>query len=265
MRVGMVEAELEDLLEVAADTLRDEVHTVHARHVLLLEPGGGHPVDERHGEHAARGVVPEDLREGDGLVVRERLPEPVHGAALVGVVQLRAQHVGELLREGRDVVVLAPLRVQGDLAAEVDEDLQVDLHGLGDAGALHLDGDGGAVRQRRPVDLPDAGGGDGRGVELDEELLDRRAQLLLDAGAHLLPGHGGHVVLQLGQLDGQVGRDEVATGGEDLAHLDEGRAEALESAADAHRPREVLLGDGLGPLRRRPPGRAPRAPSRGAR
>ena len=60
---------------------------------------------------------------------------------------------------------------------------------------------------------------------------------------HLVPRHRRHVVLQLGELFGQVRRDEVAARGEDLAHLDEGRTEALESMADAHGAREVLLLD----------------------
>ena len=79
----------------------------------------------------------------------------------------------------------------------------------------------------------------------------------LDALLHLLPRERGDVVLQLGELGREVGRDQVAARRQDLPHLDERRPEPLQGMADAHRRRQVLLpagglGRGLDHVRREP-------------
>ena len=97
--------------------------------------------------------------------------------------------------------------------------------------------------QRGAIDLTDARGGDGLLIEGGEELLHGVPELFLDARPDVLPGQRGHIVLQLRELFGEVRRHEVAARGEDLAGLDEGRAEPLERMADAHGARKLLLFD----------------------
>ena len=111
-------------------------------------------------------------------------------------------------------------------------------------GPLHLDRDALAVRQRRPVHLPDRGGGDGGRLELREELLDRKPEVLADHPLDVLVRERPHVVLQGLQLEHDVGRDDVGPRREQLAELDEGRAELVQHLA------EVLAALGGRALRR---------------
>ena len=157
------------------------------------------------------------------------------------VVELRAQHRGELVGQRRDVEVLAPLRMRADAVRLLHQDLKVHLHGLADPGALHLHGDGGAVGQGGAVDLADAGRGEGGLVEGREQLTDGASELGLDALLHLLPGERGDVVLELGELGRKVGGDQVAARRQDLPQLDERRPQPLEGVTDAHRRRQVFL------------------------
>ena len=99
VRVGVVEAQLEDLPEVAAHAELDEAHAVDAGHVALLELRRRHAVDEGHGEHAARWSGPSRppgrrTSLSSAKASRKRSMERPSWR----VVQLRAQHVGELLR-----------------------------------------------------------------------------------------------------------------------------------------------------------------------
>ena len=172
VRIGVVVAHLEDHAEVGGDAELDDAGAVDVLRVPALERGRGRPVHEVHGEHAARRVVPVDRREDDVGRVFEGRAETIQSAALVCVVELRAQHGGELVGQRGHVEVLAPLGVRADAVRLLDEDLEVHLHGLAHPGALHLDGDRGAVGERRAVDLADAGRREGRLVEGGEQFAD---------------------------------------------------------------------------------------------
>ncbi len=104
-----------------------------------------------------------------------------------------------------------------------------------DAGPQHLDHDLGPVLQASGVDLRDGGGGERDGVERVEDVVDRAAPGLLDDGARLGPVEGRHLILELGQLDGQVVRQQIAPGREDLAELDEDGPQLFQREAHAHR------------------------------
>ena len=97
--------------------------------------------------------------------------------------------------------------------------------------ALHLDGDLAAVREHRPVHLADRGGRERLCVELEEEPLDRLAELLADHALDVGERERPDVVLQPAQLGDDVRRDDVGPGREQLAELDEGRPELVEHLA----------------------------------
>ncbi|MOA08739.1 hypothetical protein D3C78_1285300 [compost metagenome] len=77
------------------------------------------------------------------------------------------------------------------------------------------------------------GGGQRLALEAAEHLVDGRAELLLDQRHRLLGRERRHLVLQVRQLVGDVRRQQVAAGGQQLAELDEHRAEVFQAAAQA--------------------------------
>ena len=95
-------------------------------------------------------------------------------------------------------------------------------------GALNLDGDAVAVREGCAVDLADRGGGDRGLVEFGEELLDRELEVFSDDALDVFVGERAHVVLEGLQLGQDVRRDDVGAGREELAELDERRAELVQ-------------------------------------
>ena len=112
------------------------------------------------------------------------------------------------------------------------EGVHVAQEGALDAGAQHLDRDGLAGgAQRGAVDLRQRGGGD-RGLEVGEDGVERLGELVLDGGARLLHGKGRQLVLQHGELRGELGADHVRAGGEELAELDVGGPERGQRAQD---------------------------------
>ena len=73
-----------------------------------------------------------------------------------------------------------------------------------------------------------------------ENFRDRLAEGALDLGHRELAGEGGHPVLELRQLVGEVGGQEVAACREHLAELDEDGAEGFERQTQ---PRAARLGE----------------------
>ena len=72
---------------------------------------------------------------------------------------------------------------------------------------------------------------DRRLVELGEELLDGELELFADDALDVRVRERAHVVLELLQLLDDVRRDDVGPRREQLAELDEGRAELVEQLA----------------------------------
>ena len=98
--------------------------------------------------------------------------------------------------------------------------------------------------------LADRRGRDRHRVELDEQPLERVAELLLDHALGLLERERAHVVLERTQLVDDVRRDDVGTRREQLPELHERRPELLEQLA------QVLAARGRRhPLLVRQPGR----------
>jgi hypothetical protein len=112
------------------------------------------------------------------------------------------------------------------------EEPEVGLDLLRRARSLHFDGDGVPVREDGAVDLADRRGGERRPVELDEEALDRLPELFLDHTLDVFVGEGTHVVLQAAELGDDVRREDVGAHREQLAELDEGRAQLVEELAE---------------------------------
>ena len=117
-----------------------------------------------------------------------------------------------------------------------DEEHRLQIVGetLAHAGADDLDGDlllDAVAQHHGRMHLGDRGGGD-RFAEMGIEIGDRAAERDLDGGARLLDREGRHAVLQEGQIFGEIGADDIGTGGQELADLHIGRPEPLDGAGE---------------------------------
>ncbi|MNZ70471.1 hypothetical protein D3C78_888100 [compost metagenome] len=134
--------------------------------------------------------------------------------------------------------------VAGDAFGEAGDDEQP-----GDVGAdhrlevraNHLDHHFLAGLQLRGVDLGDRGGGQRFALEAGEDLLDLGAQLFLDARHGEFRRERRNIVLQVCQFVGDIVRQQVTAGGEDLAELDEDRPEVFQGQAQALATAELQL------------------------
>jgi hypothetical protein len=90
-----------------------------------------------------------------------------------------------------------------------------------DAGPQHLDRDLAAVDQRGRVGLGQGGGGD-RLADLQIDLAQRLAEIALDLGLGDRQGERGQPVLQVRQVLGEGGPEDVGPRGQKLTHLDRG-------------------------------------------
>ena len=130
------------------------------------------------------------------------------------------------------------------------EESEVGFDLLRRPGPLHLDGDRVAVREDGAVHLADRRGGQRFSVELEEEALDRLAELLLDDALDVFVRERAHVVLQASELGDDVRRQDVGPHREQLAELDEGRAELVEQLAEVLAALRRLFPRATSPFRR---------------
>src|SRR4051812_42811395 len=164
-------------------------------------------------------------------MARELVVEGFGVAGLEAVVELLADRARELVDELARVDELERAHTLADQARGLVEQREVGFDLARGVRALNLDRDPAAVRERGAVHLADRGGGDGRLVEVGEELLDAQLELLADHALDVLVWDRADVVLELLQLEHDVGRDDVGTRREQLAELDEGRPELVEHLA----------------------------------
>jgi hypothetical protein len=138
--------------------------------------------------------------------------------ALVDEVELQGDVAGDLLDYGAEVQVALQ---QAEDAQEEADAIEVGVDDVPDAGVLDLDGDCASVLEDGAVDLGEGGGGYRLLVELGEDVGQGAAELEDDGALDGAEGAGRDLVLEAGEgVDVLVG-DEVGSGAEDLAELDE--------------------------------------------
>src|SRR5205085_854549 len=93
--------------------------------------------------------------------------------------------------------------------------------------ALNVDRYPAPVREHRAVYLSDRRGGHRLGLELEEEAVERLAELLADDPLDVGEREWPNVVLERAQLGDDVRRDDVRTGREQLPELHERGAELV--------------------------------------
>ena len=236
----MAEDHLEPRL---GDQDRKAAALVHRRRGQV-EIGELDPLQPLEREDAAARVGAVDLRDDHPRVGREVLAEDLGGAGLDPVVQLAPDRPGELVDDRHGVDEVEPVDPALHDAGHLVEQGQVALDLPRRSGPLHLHGDQAPARELRKVHLPDRRGRDGHRVERGEELLDRRAQVLLDHPLDVRVRERTHRVLELAQLGDDLGRHDVGAGREELAELHERRPELVEHLAQvAAERRQVLVVD----------------------
>ena len=143
-------------------------------------------------------------------------------------IELPLKRLRQVLEDGVHVHHHAERRALDGLVREHLEQAEVAHDLLARGGTLDLHHHPVAVRERGPVHLGDGPRCHRHGVDALEDVLPRNPQLFLHHLDHALLRHGGHVVLQRGQLLDVHRRKEVRAGGQDLSELREGRPQRLE-------------------------------------
>ena len=110
---------------------------------------------------------------------------------------------------------------------------------LGNAGPQYLDRDLATVVQAREVDLRNRRAGDRTGFEMSKHLVDRPVVRALERGEHEFGRERRHLVLQLGELIGNVRRQQIPACGQELAEFDENRAQRFQRQPQAYCPGRV--------------------------
>ena len=101
---------------------------------------------------------------------------------------------------------------------------------LADAGAQHLDRDVAPVGGHRPVDLRDRGRADRFGIDARRTASPAAARSCARSRARIAAkGTGGRLSCRLSRLLRRLVADEIGPGGERLAELDRGRADAWKA------------------------------------
>jgi hypothetical protein len=169
-------------------------------------------------------------------VAGEAVVEGLSVATLEPVVELLVDRPRELVHELAGVDEVERLHALARDAGGLVEEREVGLDLPRGVRALHLDGDAVAVREGGAVHLADRRGRDRGLLELGEQLFDRELELLADDALYVLVREGAHVVLERLKLGEDVGRNDVGAGREELAELDESRAELVEHLAQVLAP-----------------------------
>ena len=142
--------------------------------------------------------------------------------------QRQREAVGQLAHAHRP----RPGRGRDQRAGEPVDDVEVALDHRTDAGPLHLQHHLLAGGERRCVHLGHAGRRQRLRRDGREHLLDRPAELGHQGRLDLGPGRRRRPVLQPAQLGDELGRQQVAPGGQQLAELDEGDPALVERGGE---------------------------------
>ena len=183
--------------------------------------------------HVHRGARPlrEHARDEDVRIVLEVAREALDVARLRGEVELAQERAPEFLDHADRLIASRLGQLALDELREVPEDAQVGLDLRLDARPPHLEHHRCPVDEGRAVHLRDRRRAEGRAVEVEEHIGRRGADRLLDDRQQLVERDRRRAAVQLRELRGPLGRQEVVAGREHLPELDEGRAELLERLA----------------------------------
>ncbi len=240
MRVGVEEPVPEDHRHPGLGHHVREPAALLGRPVLVVEVGELDALKPVEGQHPVARVAPVRARHPYVRVADEVPVKLLRVPRLVPVVELLANRARELVDERNGVDELERADALPDEARGLVEELEVGLDLARSGRPLHLDHHALAVRKGRAVHLADRGRRERLLLEVEEELLDRETEVLLDDRPDLCERERMDVVLQRLQLEDDVGRHHVRPRREKLPELDEGRPELVEHLAEPLTARRAL-------------------------
>ena len=237
MRVGMQEVVDEDLFQVGVVQLARQLRTADAGGVdggEIVDLDAGHVFQ---GQHAAGGVLPENIRDVDARIIREVGGKAIGVVPLGDEIQLGACGGRELGVELIQVDAACDPAVPLQPAHRQPHRRQVGGNEPLDSGALHLDHDLRPVHQAGPVHLGEGRRGLRHRLEARENLLHRPPELSGDQGPDIGQRLRRHLILQPLQLIGDRGWQDIDARAEELPQLDQDAALRHGEPAEAFRPR----------------------------
>src|SRR5690606_24487696 len=239
VHVRVEEAVTEHLGEEYFDAALGQLLHVRALGAQGVDIGHRDAADALHDQHLVAAPVPIDGRHIEYRRAEEVAPQQR------GVGRLAIQV--QLVEDGLLVIAyhfhrtqpppLAGNALQG--ARRQVQPLDILMDDVFDPRAHDLDDYVAAVMQQGGMYLGDGSRGQWRIGKLGEYRFDRHAQLFFDTLACLIGGEGRYLVLQEGQFDGDVVGQQIAAGRQDLAELDEHRAQAFQGQAQAQAAAQV--------------------------
>ena len=241
MHVGVKEAVAKDLHEENLDAVAGKLRNVDVLSAQAVDVADRRADHALHHHHFGGAPVPVHLRHAQHAGVREIASQ----LAGVGGLQHQIELVMQMTLEfGNDfaraqALAVLPQRFDQQRAAVHQGDIVPD-HGL-DAGPQNFHGGLGAVRQGGEVNLRDRGAGLRDQLEPCEDLRQRLAEHALERLDDAFGRKRRHAILQPRELVGDVGRQQVAPSGQQLAELDEDRAQVFQREPQAHRTRLAEL------------------------
>ena len=230
MRVCVEEAFPENLPEIGVQQPVGDQAAVDTGSLDSLQIGDLDSFDVLQYQHAPRRMAAVDERNVDPVHIGKHLGEAFGVVRLQLVIQLFPERFGEPLQQRRYVGAPAQRRVAHRPPRDDTQGGEVGLHQPFDARTLHLDDDRSAsfeaciVRdQPGPVRLAERGSSQRLWFDVGKMAI-QVAQLGAHHVEHRLAPFWRHLVLQPLQLFGDLRRQNVHAGAEELAELDQDAA-----------------------------------------
>ena len=243
MHVGVEEVVAHQLGEEDLHPALGERPQIDAGGAQRIDVADRDPRDPLHHHHPAPRVLPVHFRHVEQIGALEVAPQ-LRGRRRLAL-QIELVEDG-LLVLGHDLPRTKPARIGPVSMREPRHQVQqahVAPDDLLDPRTHHLDHHLPAVLEPRRVDLRDRRRRQRLAGELAEDLLHRTAERIAHDPGRGLAGERRHAILEVREFIGDVLREQVAAGREDLAELDEDGSEILQRAPQPHRPGRLRAAD----------------------
>ena len=239
VHVGMEEAVAEHLGEKDLDPGARQLLEIDTRGHDAVELADRNAVHALHDDHALAAIIPMHLGHAQQGGAGEIAPQLRAVGGLAHQVEFIVQIFVELGHHFARTQTLAVGPHALDQPGRGPHQGQILFDDRLHAGAQHLDRDLAPVFECGQMHLGDRGRGDRIARKTREQFFGRRAQRPRDFTCRERGIEGRHTILQPREFIGDVGRQQIAAGGQHLAELDEDGPEPFQRQAQAFAARRV--------------------------